>query len=39
MKYQIQFDTCSFGNEGTKVYLVKNFTLFVAYFKQKPQCI
>ena len=35
----MQFDTRSFGNKGTKVYLVKNFILFVAYFKQKPQCI
>ena len=28
----IQFDTCSFGNNGTKEYLVKNFILFVASF-------
>ena len=35
-KYKNQFDTCSCGNKGTKEYLVKNFTLFVAYFKQKP---
>ena len=35
----IQCDTCSFGNKGTKEYLVKNFISFVAYFKQKLQCI
>ena len=34
-----QFATCSFGNKGTKKYLVKYFILFVAYFKQKPHSI
>ena len=38
-EHKIQFDTCSFGNKGTKEFLVNNFILFVAYFKQKPQCI
>ena len=31
----IQFDTCSFGNKGTKEYLVKNFILFVASILNK----
>ena len=26
-KYKIQFVTCSFGNKGTKEYLVKNFVI------------
>ena len=38
-KYKIQFDTCRFGNKGSKEYLVKNFILLVAYFNQQPQCI
>ena len=39
IKYKIQFDICSFGNKGTKKYMVKNFILFVAYFKPKTSCI